>query len=509
MVSVARPRAAVPLGRGAASLLALAVVVAAAPDPVPLAGARLWALAATVAGVGVLTARVRAVDLAAGPIVGVAAVAGGVLPAVAGLAPWLGLPVGAAAGALAGGAVAAVLGRAGRQLGALASLAVGVAVVAVLGAVEIAGGVVGFHAVGLPTGAGDRADALLVGAVATLVLVTAAALGRTRLAAAAATGAADPAVAASLGRWPTRDLARIGAAGGACAGTGGTLLALVDGSVVPGAYGLELTATLLVAAALGGAALLGPIVGTLLAWGPATLWPLTPLGALPVLLTAGPLALVVLALRRGRPLLPHGEPRGTDARPGTSTPDQVDRDAAAPPAPAAPDVAAAPVLRLDATPTPSGPVDLAVRPGEVVAIAGANGAGKSTLLARVGGQLPDHGSVTVAGVPAPRGPTRRARAGVARTWQRRVDVTARDLDRVVGHPGGRDDLDRLVASRPRVALLDEPTDHAPDRVAAAVAALRRDGTAVLLVDHRPEVRAVADRVVTLGGDPVAGPGGGR
>jgi hypothetical protein len=49
----------------------------------------------------------------------------------------------------------------------------------------------------------------------------------------------------------------------------------------------------------------GPVVGALLVWGPGTVWPLVPLvGTAPPLLVAGPLGLAVLAVRRGRPLLP-------------------------------------------------------------------------------------------------------------------------------------------------------------------------------------------------------------
>jgi excinuclease UvrABC ATPase subunit len=47
-------------------------------------------------------------------------------------------------------------------------------------------------------------------------------------------------------------------------------------------------------------------------------------------------------------------------------------------------------------------------------------------------------------------------------------------------------------------LLDEPTDVAPDRLAAYVRGLAGAGAAVLVVDHRPEVVAVVDRVVSVG-----------
>ena len=60
-----------------------------------------------------------------------------------------------------------------------------------------------------------------------------------------------------------------------------------------------------------------------------------------------------------------------------------------------------------------GGVDLAVAPGEVVALVGQNGAGKSTLMAILAGALaPDAGTMTLAGEPyAPRNPLEARRAG--------------------------------------------------------------------------------------------------
>lgn len=502
--SVARAGASPPVRRVLAASAAVAALVALLPDPVPLAATRLWALTVLVAGASLLVVRTRAVDLAVGPTVGIAAVAGGVVPALLGWPPPVGLVTGAVAGATVGAVTGAVIGRVGRQLGALATLAVGGAAVAVLAATERTGGVVGFHAVGLPTGLGDTADAAVVGGVAVAALAVTVRVARSRTAAAAAVAAADPTVARAEGRAPARDAAVVGAVAGALTGTGGTLLALVDGSVVPAGYGLELTATVLVAAALGGTGALGPVVGTLVVWGPATLFPLTALGSLPVLVTAGPLALVVLALRRGRPLagldLGPARPRPGRGDASRSTPSTGE----APPSDASRAGPASVRLQLRGTPTPAGPVDLELRGGEVVALAGPNGAGKSTLLARIGGQLPDAGSVTLDGRAAPRGPRRRARAGVARTWQRAPEVADADLDALLEAPGAdapHDELSRLVARRPRVALLDEPTRHDPAAVAATVEQLRAAGAAVLLVDHRPQVRAVADRTLTLGDGP--------
>jgi hypothetical protein len=123
----------------------------------------------------------------------------------------------------------------------------------------------------------------------------------------------------------------------------------------------------------------------------------------------------------------------------------------------------------------------------VVALVGPNGAGKSTVLARIGGQLRDHGTVLLDDAPAPRGVRARARAGLARSWQRPPDVPPDDLlavtltdptaeraarwaARTLGHdgpladaPAGVLQLVVLAARGPAVALLDEPTDVPPDR----------------------------------------------
>ncbi len=507
-------------------LLVVVAAVALAPDPVPLGGSRLLVRAALVAGAAVTVARAGAVDLGVAAVAGVGAVCGGVLVAVADLPALLGVPVGAVAGATLGAVTGAVQGRTGRVLGALATLALASAVVRVLSTLDVVGGVGGFHAVGLPTGRGDRIDAAVVGVTAVGIVLVAATASRTRWLAAAGVGTSEPTVAAALGRSPVRDVARAGAVGGGCIGAAAALLASVDGSVVPAAYGLELAAALVVAAAVGGAGPLGPVLGALLIWGPATVFPLAPVvGTLPVLVTAGPLALALLALRRGRPLtaaVPSATRRRAAAaidpadRAGADRagPDRADPDRADP-GRADPDA----VLTLGGTSTPSGPLDLAVRAGEVVALIGPNGAGKSTVLARIAGQLPDGGTIAVGGRALPRGARRRARAGVARTWQRPPVVAVGDLaaaqpawdtraaNAATDHlgtlaetPGGAQ-LVRLAAAAPRVALLDEPTDVPPHLLVPFLREVAAAGAAVLVVDHRPEVVVAADRQVQL--SPVA------
>jgi branched-chain amino acid transport system permease protein len=503
------------------ALVVLGLVAAVlAPEPVVLGALRLTALATAVTGATLLIGRVGAADLAVGPAVAAGAYAGGVATALLGWPVLVGLPLGAAAGAGVGAASGALHGRLGRLLGALTSLTLGGGLVAVIAAWPEGGGVAGFHAVGLPTPLGDRADLAAVGLVLLGALAAHDRLVGGRSAAAASVAVRAPVVAAALGRHPARDAARVGAAGGALLGLGGVSLAAVDGSVMPAAYGLELTAALALAALLGGASVLGPVLGTLVVWGPGTVWPLVPLvGTAPPLLVVGPLGLALLALRGGRPLLPAPAPRTPPAGavdegvPASRTPPAAARSSAAPsPAPRPPSRRVTLVAR--GLVTPAGRLDLRVEPGEVVALVGPNGAGKSTVLARLGGQLPDGGRVELGGEPAPRGAVARARAGIGRTWQRPPAVPPGDVERlllddadarraagwaeqVLGSANPDPALRWLAARGPAVALLDEPTDVPADRLVVYLRGLAEAGTAVLVVDHRPEVVAAAHRVVAL------------
>jgi len=205
-------------------------------------------------------------------------------------------------------------------------------------------------------------------------------------------------------------------------------------------------------------------------------------------------------------------------------------------------------------------VDLTITAGEIVGLIGPNGAGKTTLFDLIGGfTAPDRGSVTLAGRRLDRlSPAQRARAGLGRSFQdarlfpaltvdetlavalerwttsrdpvsaalrlphaydseRRVAARVDELVEVMGlgvhrakfirelSTGTRRivDLATVVAHRPAVVLLDEPSSGIAQREAEALAPvlerLRRDlGCALVVIEHDMGLlRSVADRMVAL------------
>ncbi|WP_162908389.1 ATP-binding cassette domain-containing protein [Allorhizocola rhizosphaerae] len=170
-------------------------------------------------------------------------------------------------------------------------------------------------------------------------------------------------------------------------------------------------------------------------------------------------------------------------------------------------------------------INLDVPAGARHAIIGHNGAGKSTLLNAVAGQVNvTRGRILLAGnditgLP----PHRRARAGIARTWQHPTlagQLTVADNLRLALRHGRRTDHDELLirfglspvqhrrvdelpygmqrktelmialAARPRLLLLDEPSAGlGPTEVAAVMRILTglEQETTVLLTDHHPDV----------------------
>ncbi|MGI5283138.1 ABC transporter permease subunit [Nonomuraea polychroma] len=178
-------------------------------------------------------------------------------------------------------------------------------------------------------------------------------------------------------------------------------------------------------------------------------------------------------------------------------------------------------------------VDLAVHPGEVVALLGANGAGKSTTCAAAAGDLPIiAGRILLDGVDVTSWPAhRRARAGILlapegrgvfpgltveenlRTWlpdpepvYDRLPQLAERRGVLAGAlSGGEQQLLTLAPALvrpPRVLIADEPSLGLAPLVVRQIfevfAELRERGVALLLVEEKAtEALAIADRVAFM------------
>jgi Cu-processing system ATP-binding protein len=188
-------------------------------------------------------------------------------------------------------------------------------------------------------------------------------------------------------------------------------------------------------------------------------------------------------------------------------------------------------------------LDLALRPGETLALIGPNGSGKTTTLkAALGLVRPSEGRVTVAGLDAVRD-GRRARREVGYLPQRLgfpEGCTAREAMSFYARLRGVDvaEVDPLLArvgllhaaervaetfsggmkqrlgiaaallGRPRALVLDEPTAALDPtgslEVRDLVAGIRAEGTTVFLSSHDlAEVAALADRVAVFVGGRLA------
>jgi branched-chain amino acid transport system ATP-binding protein len=189
-------------------------------------------------------------------------------------------------------------------------------------------------------------------------------------------------------------------------------------------------------------------------------------------------------------------------------------------------------------------VTLSVARGEVVGLIGPNGAGKTTLVNLLSGaDFPTSGRIDLDGVDVTRwAPQRRARAGLARTFQHghtfagltareNVEVAALGIgakaaearrragdllgllelvdragQRAATLPHGEErklGVARALAMDPRYVLLDEPAAGLPDSevpsFARAVRMVRDEhGAGVLLIDHNMAlIMDVCDRIHVL------------
>ncbi|MDW8154179.1 MAG: ABC transporter ATP-binding protein [Armatimonadota bacterium] len=204
------------------------------------------------------------------------------------------------------------------------------------------------------------------------------------------------------------------------------------------------------------------------------------------------------------------------------------------------------VYRLDGVEVPAlRGVSLEVHPGEFLAIVGPSGSGKSTLLHLMGGvDLPTAGEVRLFGRPT----HRMTEAELARLRLHRIGFVfqrffllphltleenvllpmlearlpvrerRRRVEELLGYVGllhrrhhrpgqlsggemQRGAIARALANRPALLLADEPTGELDQRTGREIGELfrriHRDGVAVVVVTHNPELASLADRVLTL------------
>jgi branched-chain amino acid transport system ATP-binding protein len=189
-------------------------------------------------------------------------------------------------------------------------------------------------------------------------------------------------------------------------------------------------------------------------------------------------------------------------------------------------------------------ITLQVESGQLVGLIGPNGAGKTTTVDAVTGFVPPTGSVTFGGIllDGPGrfrrhalSPTKRARLGLARTWQSAelfVDLTVMDNLRVAGERNADAALEeileslgllatsgdlvtalshgqrklvgvaRALAASPKLVCMDEPAagldTKESEHLGKRIREIADHGTAVLLIDHDMGlVLSISDYVYVL------------
>ena len=185
-------------------------------------------------------------------------------------------------------------------------------------------------------------------------------------------------------------------------------------------------------------------------------------------------------------------------------------------------------------------LDLELARGEIHGLLGANGSGKSSLAYAImgcAGYQPSAGEIHFDGRRIDHLPMHeRARLGITLAWQeparfeglsirdylrvgarganihdclRRVgldpdEYADRAVDKTLsGGERKRVELAAMLAMRPRLAILDEPTSGidllSMDALIAVIEALKTAGSSVLLISHQAEVAGHADRASQLCG----------
>ncbi|MBB5778220.1 ABC transporter permease subunit [Nonomuraea jabiensis] len=457
-----------------------------------------------------------------------------------GLPFFVAIVLGVLAAAAVGMLVALPALRLGGRVLTLATLAMALLADQVLFQVDaFSNGTIGWPVPALGLGFADTSDPrvrvvvllVLIGAVALLVRnLERSASGRAILAVRSA-----PAAATTSGLSAPRTKIMLFALASAIAGLGGVLFAVSKGSItatdLPAFSGFVWLAVVVLQGVrrVGGAVLGGLIavaVPELLAtWGVSA-----HVGA--ILFGAGG---VILAKHPDGVLTQLAELRHRRRTPPPPVPEPVPEPGPAPP----PVPVDGPLFRLEgvvagyADCTVLRGVDLAVRPGEVVALLGANGAGKSTTCAAAAGDLAvTGGRIVLDGQDVTAWPAhRRARAGILlapegrgvfpgltveenlRTWlpdpgpvyERLPQLAERRAVLAGALSGGEQQLLTLAPALvrpPRVLIADEPSlGLAPmmvRQVFDVFAELRSRGVALLLVEEKAtEALALADRVAFM------------